>query len=137
MKELGESLIPSRAPKDKADQFGEIEANSMIAFSYTVRIYRNHDDMRKKRSDLELLATLEKVSPGSTLYFYKCRDPKMGYVLVARRLHKTEREKNRKKYPLPPMHDDQLPASEAHSKPPSSRNDDEEEDDEEEDFFIE
>ena len=109
----------------------------MVAFSYTVKVYKSHNEVTKKRSDLETLAVLEKVSPGSTLYFYKCRDPKMGHVLVTRRLHKTEREKNRKKYPLPPMDDDHMPAAQTHSKPPSSSRDDEEEEDEEEDFFIE
>lgn len=132
MKEVGECIVPARAPKDAMQQYGEVLANDMIAFSYTVIIYRGHSDVTKKRKDLEVLATLEKVSTGSTLYFYRCRDPKDGHVLVATKLHRTEREKNRKKYPLPPDEDNTtLASSPAHSKP-SSRDEENDEDD----FFI-
>ena len=40
MKEVGECIVPARAPKDAMQQYGEVLANDMIAFSYTVIIYR-------------------------------------------------------------------------------------------------
>ena len=110
IKELGESLIPGRTPKDKAEQFDEVEASSMVAFSYTVKVYKSHNEVTKKRSDLETLAVLEKVSPGSTLYFYKCRDPKMGHVLVTRSTAQ-DREREESKEELPPMDDDHAACS--------------------------
>jgi len=130
---VGESLIPARTPKDDVEQYGEVNADALMVFSYTVEVYKCDLDVTKKRKDSDLLAGLEKVSSGATLWFYKKKGPRLSFLLSPTRLHKTLREKSRKKYPLPPTADKSSPTDDPFMP---AKQEEGEEDNDEEDFFV-